>query len=40
MEADFKAEPRAELTPRALARDGFFKGAAELNFCVRIDQEG
>jgi hypothetical protein len=39
IEADFKAGPRTELTLRALAKDGFFKGAAEVaefNFCTRI----
>jgi len=43
IEADFKAGPRTELTLRALANDGFFKGAAEVtefNFCTRIEQKG
>jgi hypothetical protein len=43
MEADFTAEPRMELALRAFAKDGFFKGAAEVaefNFCMRFEQEG
>ena len=41
MEADFTAEPRMELTLRAFAGYGFFKGAAEVagfNFCMRFEQ--
>ena len=43
MEADFTAEPRMELALRAFAKDGFFKGAAEVaefNFCMRFEQKG
>jgi len=38
MEADLTAVPRMELTLRALAKDGFFKGTAEFNFCMRFEQ--
>ena len=43
MEADFTAEPRMELALRAFAKDGFFKGTAEVaefNFCMRFEQKG
>jgi len=43
MEADFTAEPRMELSLRTFAKDGFFKGAAEVaefNFCMRFEQKG
>jgi hypothetical protein len=43
MEADFTAETRMELALRAFAKDGFFKGTAEVaefNFCMRFEQKG